>query len=513
MKFKFVWLALFILVLTITVFSAKTAENTFTGYWEGENISSNNNQKYPAKIIINLLEEQPNVFYWGGDFKIPMTGRKDETKLYLTTTIQGYTFNATYTLDKMADNRLKGEIVRISPTGTVESRTGSFNRFATDQTGWGLDIDYLKKTLPKKHLDLFFKVSEEDFNNACDELMEKAHFLSPTEVFLGIKEILALVDDPHTEIFGYNNYRKYYYPFYFRKTGQDYYLFATTDACKDLLGAKLISIGGKELPEILQKLERIIPAQNTIAVAFNAQEFLNSPLALAYCGVVDGKNERFAVEKDGERFEITPKKLTASEFKQNIIQLEWTPSLAEKRTDENFFYEYFEEDAILYFQYNRCQDNTQPGQPKFFKIQSDLINLLNTKKVKKFVVDLRYNSGGNSIYGTMLSQAIQTINTDADIYVIVGNKTFSSAIINTMDFKNNCNATIIGEPTTSGANHYGELGSFILPNLKLPVYYSTKYFKNSEDDSSFIEPDILIYRTFDDFISGVDTVFEAIKTF
>gem|GEM_PF-282970 len=509
MKNKIFFTFICILCLIITVVSAETTLKNFMGYWEGENTSGN--QKSPAKLIISPNDDQADVFYWGGDFKIPMTATAELDHLYLQTSIQGYTFNATYTLDQ--NNTLKGEIVRISPTGEIELRSGELKKFETDQMGWALDVDYLKKTLPKNHINLFFKTSEEAFNQACDELIERANSLSPAEVFLGIKEILALVDDPHTEIYGYNNYRKEYYPVYFQKIGRDYYLFATTPEYEELLGAKLISIAGKDKDEILRKLERIIPAQNEIGVAYNAQEFLNSPLALAWCQVIDGENEQFVVEKDGVRVEITPERLSESKFRQNIVQLEWTPSLAEQRTDEHFFYEYFEADGILYFQYNQCQDNTQPGQPKFFKIQSDLINLLNNKAVKKFIVDMRYNSGGNSIYGTMLAKAIQTVNPNTDIYVIIGNKTFSSAIINTMDFKNYCNATIVGEPTTSGANHYGELGSFILPNLKLPVYYSTKYFKNSENDSNWLKPDIFVYRNFDDYISGIDTVFEAIKGF
>jgi len=503
-----------ILLFTAIFFSKEIKIADFEGYWEGINVSSANpNYRLDAKMNIKVNRENTEVFYWGGDFKIPMTAAVSSDMLLLSTYIQGYTFSATYTMDKNDSNILKGEISRKNPDGTAELRKGELHRFDSDNTGFALDIDYMKNVLPKVHKNLFFKVSKEKFDESCDDLIKVANSLSHAELFLGIKKILALVDDPHTNIYGFGNYINEYYPFVFKKIGLEYHVFATTREYKDILGAKLISIGGNDEKQILNKLEKIIPAQSGVRVAFEAEGYLNSPLALEFCNITDKNNEVFIFEKDGKQIEINPVRLSLNAFKQNMVTLKWSLSLAEKRANEFFFYEFFEEDSILYFQYNVCSDNTQNGLPKFSQIQDEILQLLKAKNIKKLIVDMRYNSGGNSAYGTELAKQIQKLNVDTDVYVVIGNATFSSAIINTIDFKNYCSATLIGEPTASSPNHYGEVRTFILPNMAIMMQYSTKYFKLVEENTSYITPDITVNRDFNDYISGIDTVFEVIKGF
>jgi C-terminal processing protease CtpA/Prc len=80
-----------------------------------------------------------------------------------------------------------------------------------------------------------------------------------------------------------------------------------------------------------------------------------------------------------------------------------------------------------------------------------------------------------------------------------------------LDFKQETDAVLIGEPTGGMPNHFGEVRSFTLPNNKLKVRYSTKYFKKVEEDVSTITPDIEIETFFNDYRSGIDPVWEYIK--
>jgi len=89
----------------------------------------------------------------------------------------------------------------------------------------------------------------------------------------------------------------------------------------------------------------------------------------------------------------------------------------------------------------------------------------------------------------------KNINKKGKLFVIIGRKTFSSAVLNTLDFKKHTNAIIVGEETSGKPNHYGEIKSFELPNSKLKVYYSTKYFKHYEKDIETIRPDVIIKTT------------------
>ena len=509
MKIRAYWLLLVLITLTVSLFSSPPIDD-FIGYWEGINISDLNGQKSDAFIFVNMQNNQPYSYYSGGFFNLPMNVHFENNVMFLSAELNGYTFNASYTTK---EDILTGELLMSYPTGSSDLLRGTFNHLYSNQRKFAFDIDYFKQILPKKHMNLFFKATEKQFNLACDELIKKANLLTPAQIYLELKRILALVDDPHTDIYNFNNYRKEYYPFYFKKIGQDYYLFETIEDYSYLLGSKLISIGGNDKEKILKKLETIIPAQNETGVAVNVVDYFNSPLALAFCNVIDDNNEKFILKKDGKQFEIIPERISVNEYSQNAVQFNLQLSLSERRINENFFYEVFEDDDILYFQYNRCVDNTDPAKPIFSQISEEMLQVLKTKNIRKFIVDMRYNTGGDSHYGTKLAKQIQALNIDTKVYVIIGNSTFSSAILNTMDFKHYCNAITVGEPSQSSPWHYGETRYFILPNLGIKVFFSTKYFQHGSKESNRLEPDIEVYRTYDDFISGIDTVFEAIKSF
>ncbi|ACL70247.1 peptidase S41 [Halothermothrix orenii] len=150
--------------------------------------------------------------------------------------------------------------------------------------------------------------------------------------------------------------------------------------------------------------------------------------------------------------------------------------------------------------------------PSFKKTTAEIINILKEKDIKKLVIDLRHNGGGSSPQGSRFARQLKNLNLDTDIYVVIGNRTFSAATINAIHFKEYTKATLIGEPTSGKPNHYGEVKTFKLPNTGMLVHYSTKYITlidNADPDS--IYPDIYCYVKFSDFVNGVDTILEKIK--
>ena len=79
-----------------------------------------------------------------------------------------------------------------------------------------------------------------------------------------------------------------------------------------------------------------------------------------------------------------------------------------------------------------------------------------------------------------------------------------------MDFQNYTKAILIGEPTSGKPNHFGEVKTMTLPESKFALKYSTKYFTHSKKDTDSIIPDLLVETSIDDFVNGIDPVYEAI---
>ena len=62
-------------------------------------------------------------------------------------------------------------------------------------------------------------------------------------------------------------------------------------------------------------------------------------------------------------------------------------------------------------------------------------------------------------------------------------------------------------------NHYGEVKTLVLPTTKWEVYYSTRYFKNTEEEVGAVVPDQEIPNRFADFMHGIDPVYEFVKSY
>jgi hypothetical protein len=131
------------------------------------------------------------------------------------------------------------------------------------------------------------------------------------------------------------------------------------------------------------------------------------------------------------------------------------------------------------------------------------------------VFDLRFNLGGSSLQGTQMIKKVtkyKNINQKETLYVVTGIETFSSGIINVMDFKENTNATFIGSLTSGRPNHYGEVKYITLPGSGLKVSYSTKYFNKYKPDTDSFYPDVTIETSFQDYKNGIDPVYEYIRS-
>ena len=106
--------------------------------------------------------------------------------------------------------------------------------------------------------------------------------------------------------------------------------------------------------------------------------------------------------------------------------------------------------------------------------------------------------------------AARQINRKGRLFVVLGRRTFSSAILNAIDLKKKTEAVFYGEPTGGKPNHYGEIRTLTLPHLGLKVSYSTKYFQFVEGDEPSLIPDVLVELALDDYLALRDPVLEAI---
>ncbi|MFZ5352406.1 MAG: peptidase S41 [Bacillota bacterium] len=396
---------------------------------------------------------------------------------------------------------------------------------------WEEDIEYLREELPKRHKNLFFKLTKEEFNTMLDELINDLPSLQENHFRIRIAEIIASVGDTHTYYGGLekiNTNNLYPLLTYWFKDGL--YVISADRAYGQYLGCKLLKINGKSIEDIITDINTLISHENEAQLKLKNPYLIINPTVLEYFNVIEkGKKPVFSLEKP-DKTVVTVE--IGEKYFQSMNMVSLMDGLKEKplylQKDDWFWFTYVPEDKLLYVQYNRCWDKNLEKRmrnnynrsvdalPDFEVFSEDLLDAVEKNEIDKLVFDMRNNPGGNSQLGHDLIRKlskIDKVNKKGKLFVIVGRTTFSSATLNTLDFANYTNAVFYGEPTSGKPNHYGEVKELTLPNSNIYIGYSTKYFEYYHKDIDSFIPDFIIEPTYEEWSRGIDPVLEAIKSY
>jgi len=186
------------------------------------------------------------------------------------------------------------------------------------------------------------------------------------------------------------------------------------------------------------------------------------------------------------------------------------PPLYRKYQRATYAFEYLEQEKILYVAYNACRMRKDKPFPVFV---DEVFACADRNPVERFIIDIRNNGGGNSsIFTPMLRELKKrdALNRKECLFVIIGRRTFSSAVLNAIQLRNQTQAVFVGEPSGGRPNHFGEVRMFMLKHSRLPVTYSTKYFTTSKEDTDSFYPDIPVELSVKDLLNHNDPVIEKI---
>lgn len=147
---------------------------------------------------------------------------------------------------------------------------------------------------------------------------------------------------------------------------------------------------------------------------------------------------------------------------------------------------------------------------------------VNKNKITRVALDLRNNPGGDSrviqefFFHTQFKQYkdVNGVNTFASgtneykgkIYIFTSPRTASSATLFTEIIKDNHMGLIIGEPSSEPASAVGDCKYLTLPDSKLQISVSDKYFARPDINNKdyLVEPDVYIPYTGKDLADNID---------
>lgn len=391
---------------------------------------------------------------------------------------------------------------------------------------WKKDIAFLKEELPRKHIDLFVNKRRDFFEKGLDRAAALQGKATDLDIALRLQQTIAAMGDSHTEV-AYTKFvaKEGLVPVFYYWFDDGLYVLAGTDQHPEILGQKLIAINGFPVQRITDSFKTLVTQDND---AINKARI---PGMMAQRQLYDffrfaepGKD--LVLETENRNGEKTKTILVTGAPVGRVKRLPMrTLGIGWRNERALFWDEYVAADSIYFVQYNQCWSRELEAAhgnadraaqlPSFKEFEEKIFKTLAEQPVKKLVIDMRFNGGGSEEQGNELLKRLKDhpVNKKGKLYVIIGRKTFSSAVLIALSFRTTTSAVLIGEETSGSPNHYGETKNMQLPASRMFVEYSTKHFVRSGNDKPTLSPDIPVKVTFNDFYSGTDPFYDAVKAY
>lgn len=291
---------------------------------------------------------------------------------------------------------------------------------------------------------------------------------------------------------------------------------------EDLLFARLISINGIALDEVMELLRPYVSSENEYLEDFKIYDnfwnsFLIQKSLLQMIGVIptgsDSAEFAFLTE-DGTSINVTLNAIARTEFRVEDIargDLYARGITLWKNLDQNFWYESYPDENALYFRISKCYES---GDRAFQTYCGEILDILQVSQgPMKLIIDLRGNTGGSypmsgfEDFVTALQKMPQH-----QIYILIDHAVGSSAVGIAAKMSGVLtNAVLVGTPAGQPVNMWGNSKLYTMPNNDISFVVSKEYwmFAETAEDVSLM-PDITVYMKLKDYKQGVDTVLEYI---
>ncbi|HKQ60360.1 MAG TPA: hypothetical protein VJS92_03685 [Candidatus Polarisedimenticolaceae bacterium] len=376
---------------------------------------------------------------------------------------------------------------------------------------WREDLRYFAREMPQRHKNLYHATTKEQFDRAVADLDAQIPTLQPHQIVVKLHQIAATVGDGHTGVH-FPPYFKHY-PIALFWFGKELRVVAAAKEYERALGTRLVKIGALPLDEVQARAVTCMPSaenENEWLVLSTSPMMIATPEILHTLGVVpDLAHASFTFETDeGQQFSLD---LAAIEMPlvNGVPTLKLNPAaktepLFRQKPADRFWFTWLEEPKTVYVNF-RGYDGLGDNAKEMFEFVDD-------HPTQKLVIDLRQNGGGDFFKGRKhLIEPLKSrpaLNQKGHLFVVIGRRTFSAAMVNAIDFRKETRAILVGEPIGERPNSYSENDEMTLPNSRLVVSYSTRYYQFLDQDVPAVLPDKLIEPSWPEFKAGRDPVME-----
>jgi hypothetical protein len=391
-----------------------------------------------------------------------------------------------------------------------------------DVDAWRADLRFLTEELPKRHKNLFHRLTRPQFEAAVQALDEQLPSLARHQVILELARLIALIGDGHSrlDLAGGPNigFRRYPLRLYLYRDGL--FVQAAASDYAEAVGARVVAIGETPVEQAYAAVKPIVARDNDMWVKQVAPELLVIPEVLHGLKLIEDMEcaPMLIVKHDGERetIELRPCAHDAQIRWIDAAEHADAPTPLWLRAPENkYWFTYLGDTNTLYVQYNSVRDKPEETVAEFF---DKVFTFAEARQVDRFVLDIRRNGGGNGYLNQPIIHGLikrDQINQPGKLFTIIGRGTFSAAMMLADDLEKHTKTLFVGEPTGASPNMYGDAEKVVLPNSGLEVWASALHWVYSEprDLRPWLAPDISAELSSDAYRQRRDPAIEAILSY
>lgn len=373
---------------------------------------------------------------------------------------------------------------------------------------WRKDLQYLAKELPRRHKNAFHTVSEGQFGRAVAELDAAIPSLEEHEILVGLRRIVAMVGDAHTAVAPPENFHCYPSTLYW--FGNELRVLRTSAGYKRALGTRVVGVGGLNLAQATARVNTLIPRENEQFLRYGNTSLLPFAEVLHALKIApDLKRAQWTFEDtEGKQFSLD------MEAAAPDAKVEWLSTLKEVPLYRQRFNELMWVTAPPDSQTVYLSLKAYPDASTFQRVAEETFNLLDRSQSRRLIIDVRQSNGGDFV--KFRSHVLKKLKERAafrkpnSLFIIIGRGTISAAMMNAIETRQEMNAILVGEPSGSKPNSYSENDEFTLPNSRLEVSYSTRYYKLQDNNLPSLMPDKLLEPVWELYTAGRDAAIEWI---
>ena len=395
------------------------------------------------------------------------------------------------------------------------------------------DLRALAEGLPRLHANAFHDVSRAEWERAVAALDAAIPSVDREELAVGLMRLVAKIGDGHTSLTPFFNPK-----LGFHAVGARLYAFsdgifvrAAEPARRDLVGAKLVAVGGVNVEEAFRRVAETVPHDNDEGLRQVVPMYFGIPEILHGVGLGSPREAAWTLEKDGRRFDValpgtallgaggqghagaaawaTPEGWIDARTASGAAAPFWLRHAGDLRAME-----YIPDRRLLYVAYNAVADAPGDSVAAFF---ARVFRIAAEHPVDRFVLDIRNNSGGNNYLNAPIVRGLLRSHLDerGKLFVVIGRATFSAAQNLVDDLSRLAEPIFVGEPTGSRPSQYGDHDPLVLPRSGITVMVSRMFWpdRTSPDPRRWTAPDVSAPLSFTDYRDGRDPALEAIERY